>query len=129
MVTFLHYSKVLLNHAKATFNTMPHLVFITVYPILIGLLLSLPGMIRKFNAQGKWSYDWIKALAIGVPTLYGSTIVLLQYSPFGNYLPKYFRMIASTEFISLSGLVLGYTIIACIQKKQVYDDKERMFND
>lgn len=123
LVILIHFSRELLIQAKTTFNRMPHLYFITVYPVLLGILFSLPSLFRKISAQGKWGYDWIKALAVGIPTFLGSTLLFLTYSPYGNYLPKYLRMLASSEFTSLCGLALGYTITSCIKKKSVNTDE------
>lgn len=50
LIVASYYSRVLFQTAKQTFNTIPHLVFTSVYPILFGLLLSLPSMITKVRS-------------------------------------------------------------------------------
>ncbi|MEA4902525.1 hypothetical protein [Desulfitobacterium sp.] len=94
------------------------------FPILVGIILALPGLIREFRKIGKWSMDWIKLLAIGVPTLLlNLNLILIAFTPIGKI--EYFTtfnpfievMITDESVISLCGAIFGYILISSFSKR------------
>jgi hypothetical protein len=114
----LRYNHILLEYAKVTFNRYPHQIYITVYPIFLGILFALPNFIHNSKTKGKWKFDWVKGIAIGVPTLLGSIIIWLYFSPLGMYIPLTPLLHYGTEFSTISGIVFGYTILNSFQKQK-----------
>jgi len=105
-----------------TFNPFDHILFTCIFPVIIGIFLALPGFINEFKNTGKWKFDWIKFLAIGIPALYASFFPLLYYSSLGPYIPKFlnivqFYMDSTTTVQTVGGIVFGYLILGCFHKK------------
>ncbi len=95
-----------------------------VYPILIGGLLAIPYLIRTLKKPGTVHYDLSRALAIGIPTLFMSSSILI-YLLFPNSLfsifSKFFKgSLISTyqETFTISGVILGYSLLTSINKRE-----------
>ena len=108
--------------AKSTFRIYPLMIYKSLFPILLGLLIGLPNFINKIKEKGQWKVDWLKLIVVGIPTLYiglffilwilGGKINVLLYPRFLN-LP----LIQYEIFYSLSGFISGYIILDSIDKK------------
>lgn len=118
LIQVANYEFVLFEQAKRTFERYPHLFFLTLYPILIGFLLALPHLLQEKSKIGCWTYDWIKAIAIGLPTLVGATTLLISFSPVGMYVPPFltYTLLHGREFTVVSGIVFGYIVLTCWSK-------------
>ncbi|WP_342598020.1 hypothetical protein MHB48_10360 [Psychrobacillus sp. FSL H8-0483] len=104
--------------AESTFDYKGTLIFYFVFPILMGMLLKLPGLVKDIKQQKKWTFDWVKLLAIGTPTLYIATIPIWTYKSFGEHFlfADYFRITIFTPFITVAGIVLGYCLLDVLKK-------------
>lgn len=116
--TLIRYDQILLQHSKQTFDRYPHLIYVSVYPILIGFLFALPTFVKKLKTEGTWHFDWVKALAVGVPALFGSSLLLLYFSPLAHYIPAALFLYLGTDVSKISGIVLGYTILNGFEKRK-----------
>ena len=78
------------------------------YPVFVGFLLGLVGIINKFNAE-KFEYDWIKALGLGLPSLlYVASLYLFWHNVRFPHIPYSFDY-------PLSGIILGYVLVSAIK--------------
>ncbi len=60
-----------LNEAgKREFDLIPLAKFVAVFPVVIGLVLRLPKLIIEIREKKQWTFDWIKFVVIGIPSLY-----------------------------------------------------------
>ncbi|WP_289139149.1 hypothetical protein [uncultured Brevibacillus sp.] len=109
----VEFDRVMLEEAMMSFDRLSYFVYLSLYPILIGILFAIPHLIRERKNDGKWTYDWGKGVAIGLPALFGATIFLHHYSPFGDYVSVLLRY---KEFPIVSGIVLGYTALTSFHK-------------
>ena len=105
-----------------TFNPLYHTIFITIFPVIIGIFLALLSFIDEFKKQGTWKFDWIKFLAIGLPTFYATIFPLLYYSFLGPYISKFLNIVqlymGSTMMVqTVGGIVFGHLILCCFYKK------------
>lgn len=116
LVALMKYEQILGEQAKQTFHNESLLWYSTVYPIAIGLLFGAPHLIRVWKTEGRWSYDWIKAITIGLPALFGSAIFLIYFSPAGALLPTVFVLMLGTKFSMVCGVVFGFVVLTCLQK-------------
>ncbi|WP_153732722.1 hypothetical protein [Sporosarcina obsidiansis] len=95
-----------------TFNLMPFILFITVFPVLMGGLLRVPKLILEVKEKKQWTFDWMKIILIGIPSLYIAMIPLLAYSYGTNLLfSKVFLLIGDTLFSSIAGIIFGYVLL------------------
>lgn len=102
-----------------TYSPYPHLVFLAIFPIVIGIILAIPKIIRKAKEQGNWHFDWVMFIAIGTPTLYVAISPALYFSPIGIYLPRIgtvtFTYSATPQIIC--GVIFGYLILSVFDKR------------
>lgn len=109
--------------AGTTYNPYPHLVFLSIFPIIIGTFLAIPDFINKTKNQGNWYFDWVKLIAIGIPTLYVAISPALYFSPIGKYLPKIGSVMlfySSTPLI-VCGIIFGYILLSSFNKQNRND--------
>lgn len=87
------------------------------FPVAVGLLLALPGLITTSGQSGSWTYDWVLFLAVGLPALVVqilacfSLLPILISSPVTGNIAFY-----HDNLVSISGLVLGYVLLAALKK-------------
>lgn len=102
----------------SNYNSFPYIIFSSVYPVMIGLLLALPNFINKIRKIGSWNIDWINLIAIGIPTLYGAISPILYFSPLSTFLPKltsYFFSYSLTPQV-ICGVIFGYIFLSVFDK-------------
>lgn len=118
IIQLANYEYVLFEQAKRTFERYPHLFFLSLYPILIGFLLALPHWLGEKRKAGCWTYDWVKATAIGLPALVGAITMLISFSPVGMYVPSFltYTLLHGREFTSVCGIVFGYIVLTSLSK-------------
>jgi len=119
--------KYLLNlkkYSATSFNGTPYMIFSTLFPIAMGLLIAFPKFITECRKKGSWKLDWIKFIAIGIPILYiaifplvfllsilggDSNLPLLN----GLYRPPLIMYLPN----ELSGVVLGFLLLTVPYKE------------
>lgn len=125
MITLYYFGQqIIMNynfHFQSTFDFKPIMVAKTTVPIVLGLFLALPKFVSEWRRAGKWKYDWIKLLAIGVPALYIALIPIFAFISV-----KYFAIItpilggvsAALQSMphELAGYAVGYILIASLYK-------------
>ena len=98
----------------------PVLIFSSLFPISIGMLLALPRFIHVFKKQGSWQFDWIKFLAIGLPAFYLTISPITLFPPFSVYFPLYpGRLLLMYSMLPqiVSGITFGYLLLGLLHKK------------
>lgn len=109
--------------AGRTYNPYPHLIFLGIFPIIMGIFLAIPVFIKKTKEQGNWYFDWIKFIAVGIPTLYVAISPALYFSPIGKYLPHIGSIMfsySSTPLI-VCGIIFGYILLSSFDKRNAND--------
>ncbi len=99
----MQYELILVEQAKETYNSFPSNLYSSLYPILIGLLFALPIFVRVIKVESRWNYDWIRIVAVGIPTLFGATVFLIYFSPLGTYFPSISILSVGTKFSTICG--------------------------
>lgn len=131
---------------SSPFSSDLYMIFLTIFPIIIGLIISLPRFVNEMQKKGKWKIDWIKFFAIGIPVLYITIFPLvrvLSYYIGGSNLPLLNALYRSPITIYLpvknSGVVLGYLLLTLPYKQpsneseivieNATDKSDKNFND
>ncbi|WP_438311358.1 hypothetical protein [Sporosarcina sp. FA9] len=106
--------------ARETFDISSVLLYSSIFPICIGILIRLPGFIIEIKKNGKWGFDWIKFLAIGLPSI----CILLIYISVSHlpqsilpFIPQLILFGDSTIQV-MAGVVFGYILLDSVKKKQ-----------
>ena len=113
----MDYKVRLREESATTFNLMPYLIFITIFPVFIGFFLRFPKLIIEIKEKKQWSFDWIKVVAIGIPSLYIAMIPILSiYFGLNLLFAKEFLLLGDTTFTSTAGIVFGYVLLDSLKK-------------
>ncbi|AMQ06034.1 hypothetical protein H7992_10315 [Sporosarcina sp. resist] len=113
----MDYKVRLREESATTFNIMPYLIFITIFPVFIGFFLRFPKLIIEIKEKKQWSFDWIKVVAIGIPSLYIAMIPILSiYFGLNLLFAKEFLLLGDTTFTSTAGIVFGYVLLDSLKK-------------
>lgn len=106
------------SNAKVTFNSNSVVIYKIMFTIFIGMLLKLPMLLKEIQLQKKWTFDWVKLLAIGIPSLYIITTSIWVNTSFGQrfLFGDSLRIIISTPFTTVAGIVLGYCLLDILKK-------------
>lgn len=104
-----------------TMEPEKYLFFSVSFPFFIGLLLGLPKLINKIKQQKEGSFNWIKLLVIGLPTLLTIIIYLfLAHIPESilPFIPQAIYLRNHTIHI-IAGVVLGYVLLDSVKDDSV----------
>ncbi|OEH92336.1 hypothetical protein [Bacillus solimangrovi] len=96
-----------------------YLMYSSIFSIIIGVLFGIPRLITKIRSAQKFTFDWIKFIAIGIPTVYLATVPYLYFTAIGSYLPYASRIYH--EFGNFTptifGIIFGYVLLDSFIKK------------
>lgn len=88
---------------KVVRNGSLRIFYMIAYPMLIGILLGLIGVVTR-TRQGKFRYDWVFALGLGLPLAYITFLPLLvRFNIFPPYFPSF--------NFPISGILLGFVLV------------------
>lgn len=103
--------------AQMTYILLPSVMFATLLPIVIGLLLRLPKLLTEIKEKRPWTFDWIKLCAIGLPALYIISMSILPFTTIGSDIRIPEVIIIGTPIIQMvTGIVFGYTLLDVLKK-------------
>ncbi|AFM40942.1 hypothetical protein Desaci_1965 [Desulfosporosinus acidiphilus SJ4] len=114
--------------ARRTFYPYPLYVFMALYPIVLGMVFAVPGLIGRIRQKGKWRIDWPMLLPVGVPTfLLNINIILtwLFHISLINY-AWYLLILTDPRSLDISGIVCGFVILSSLIRKPL--DEDNVFN-
>lgn len=114
----MKYNIRLVEEASQTYEIRPVLIFSTIFPIVIGLILRLPKLIMEIKDKKEWTFNWIKVMAIGIPTLYIALLPILSFTFVGmDFLfAKELLLFGNTTLITIAGIVFGYVLLDSLKK-------------
>ncbi|QSS98698.1 hypothetical protein IMZ31_11330 [Pontibacillus sp. ALD_SL1] len=93
------------------------LLFTTLFPVGIGILLRLPKFILEVMARTRWTFDWVRGLAVGVPALVVVAWSTLPLTPFGEGMRMPGLILVSQPTLTtVAGVVLGYLMLDSLKK-------------
>ncbi|WP_019414191.1 hypothetical protein [Paenisporosarcina sp. TG20] len=105
--------------AAITFDSMPGLLFTTVFMIVMGMLLRLPKLISEIKEHKRWTFDWIKIVAIGLPALYIAILPLMTLTSLGTDLLFANAVVTSGQLVKIAGIIFGYVLLDSLKKNVV----------
>ena len=117
----MNYQVKLREKSAIVFDLKPYIIFSSIFPIFIGMLLRLPKLIIEIKNKQKWSFDWIKFITIGIPSLYIALIPPLAFS-YGTILlfSKAFMLLGASTFTSIAGVIFGYVLLDSLKSNNSF---------
>jgi hypothetical protein len=100
------------------FHLLPSILFLATFPVVIGILLRLPKLIIEIIEKNPWTFDWIKFVVVGLPSLYIVVMSILPYTPLGRegmLIPEII-LVGSPTITTIAGIIFGYVILDVLKK-------------
>ena len=99
-------------------NVMNYLIILPVFSIFAGMFIAIPTFIERYRSPGKWRYNWIRLLFIGLPLFIVTFSSILYFSPITDYIGLLLRPIASLGVTVqvVTGVLLGYTSLDSLHR-------------
>ncbi len=89
----------LLKRSYATdFDSTGTFMFMSLFPIIVGILLALPQFFAECKQKGTWKIDWIALAAMGLPSL----LVAIT--------PMLINLSSEEQIIGFQGQVIGFIV-------------------
>lgn len=104
--------------ARETYELFPRLLFISIFPVILGFLMRLPKFLLERKEQRFAGFDWFKFLAVGVPSLYFVLMTFLPFTSLGVQMPT-FMLTSETRLTTIAytaGIVFGYVLLDSFHK-------------
>lgn len=100
--------------AGRTAQPLPHMIYIVIFSIAIGIFIGLPSLILKSEKE-IWKIDWVRLVAMGLPTLFMSTLLFTYWITPLRFLALT-SLFDNTTFFIANGIMFGYTLISSVKK-------------
>ncbi|WP_249872660.1 hypothetical protein [Oceanobacillus saliphilus] len=100
------------------FELLPVVLFATIFPIVIGLFLRLPRLLIEIKENKQWTFDWVKFIAIALPSLYIISMSILPFLQLGEgsiKIPEII-MVGSPTIQIIASVVFGYILLDSLKK-------------
>ena len=100
------------------FDAMSFVLFSSIFPIVIGILLRLPKLIHEIKENRQWTFDWAKFIGIGLPSLcILSMYVVIFYLPESvlPFIPQEI-FLGNPTVQTIAGVVFGFVLLDSIKK-------------
>lgn len=102
---------------KVTYKyPMALVLFTPLFPVAIGILLRLPKFILEIMSRKPWTLDWVRLLAIGIPTLAVLVMWTLAFSGYGGGPVSKFLVVTQPTLTTIAGIALGYILLDSIKE-------------
>ncbi|MCM3601037.1 hypothetical protein M3175_09865 [Robertmurraya korlensis] len=105
-------------YQRSNYRMVPLMSFVSFFPILIGMFLRVPGLIRDIKQNKCRGIDWVKVLLMGIPSLY---IALYPFF-FSIGIPVTFvfltNLLLGTSYVTttIAGVVSGYILLGSLKR-------------
>ncbi|MDV2582730.1 hypothetical protein [Alkalibacillus haloalkaliphilus] len=111
----------LMEHKEQTFNPLPELMFIFVFPVLVGGLIRFSLTLLGKDQGKEWTVNWKKLIGVGLPLLYvamGPVLFYMTNIPtIVSLLPNFYY--SGLSLGTLCGVVCGFVIIDSLRKIEI----------
>lgn len=107
------------------FDIKPYISFASFFSIFIGMLLRLPKLILEIRDKQRWSFDWMKIIVIGIPSLYIAMIPLFALVYGMNlWFSNVVMLLGDITFTTIAGVIFGYVLLDSLNSKASTTNKE-----
>ncbi|MEN6328618.1 MAG: hypothetical protein ABFD18_20720 [Syntrophomonas sp.] len=104
---------------STTFNTTSLWLFMSIFPIVVGLLIALPQFITTLKQKGPWKVDWIRLLTIGLPALCISITPIFVRIQFALIAKAIFFIVAlHPSLVTVAGILFGFVFVTSFDKQE-----------
>ncbi len=96
---------------ESTLATASACLMVVIVPFVIPSKLII-----EIKEKKQWTFDWIKVVAIGIPSLYMAMMpILLVFFGMNNLLFGNVLLLRDTTFTTIAGIVFGYVLLSSLK--------------
>ncbi|HQA49656.1 MAG TPA: hypothetical protein PLP71_00920 [Syntrophomonadaceae bacterium] len=109
----------LTNLFSRTYDPTYFWTFLSIYPILVGVLLALPRLAELFGPKGAWKVDWIPLLVVGFPSLLVAMtpiICLAEFAQTWRITSLIFMYTPNLTYVA--GILFGFVLVSSLGKQK-----------
>lgn len=113
----------LANLFSRTYDPTYYWTFLSIYPILVGVMLALPRLIKLFGQEGSWKVDWIPLLLVGFPSLLVAITPILWLAEFAqNWKTATLIFMYTPNLTFVAGILFGFVLVSSFgrQRAELY---------
>lgn len=111
------------NLFSTTYDPTYYWTFIAIYPIVVGVLLALPHLVKLFGQEGSWKVDWIPLLLVGFPSLLVAITPILWLAEFAqNWKTATLIFMYTPNLTFVAGILFGFVLVSSFgrQRSELY---------
>lgn len=101
------------------FEVLSFVLFSSIFPIGIGILLRLPKLIIEMKEDRQWTFDWTKFMGVGLPSLGVLSMCVVIFTPTGeNLIPLVPEILyfGNSTIQTIAGVVFGFILLDSVKK-------------
>ncbi|AVR00170.1 hypothetical protein OBCHQ24_14500 [Oceanobacillus iheyensis] len=77
----------------------------------------MPKLFIEIKQNKPWKFDWIKFVAIAIPTLFVIAMAILPFTVAAGIMKISLIIMDGTPIIqTIAGIVLGYSLLDCLKE-------------
>lgn len=104
--------------ATESFSLFPWTFYRLLLFIPIGLLLGVPHLIKEKQKGGRWGFNYLKLIFIGLPALYFTLYFIFHFYFQFLRIPSHLGyLLTEVSTYKTAGVILGFILITSLYKK------------
>ncbi len=101
-----------------TYDPTYYWTFLSIYPILVGVLLALPQLVKLFGQEGSWKVDWIPLLVVGFPSLLVAITPILCLAEFAQWKITALIFMYTPNLTFVAGILFGFVLVSSFGRQK-----------
>jgi hypothetical protein len=109
----------LTNLFSSTYDPTYYWTFLSLYPILVGVMLALPRLVKLFGQEGSWKIDWIPLLVVGFPSLLVAIALIICLAEFAQtWRITTLIFMHSPNLTYVAGILFGFVLVSSLGRQK-----------
>lgn len=110
------FNRLLKRSYESTYDFTGVFLFMSLFPIIVGILLALPQFFVSYMRKGSWKVDWVALLAMGLPALLVAITPMLVNLSFEGQLVA--SILLHPSLVTVAGILFGFVLVTSFNKQE-----------
>lgn len=116
----LHYEAVLLEESHKNFTMIPVTLFQSVFALILGMVFAIPRFTMAYQDDGKMTFDWLKFVLFGIPSLIITVLPIFVYTDLLNsFNLSIDKFLVNEKIHFIGGIVFGFILLSSWYKTRL----------
>lgn len=116
----LHYEAVLLEESQKSFTMIPVTLFQSVFALILGMVFAIPRFTMAYQDEGKMTFDWLKFVLFGIPSLIITVLPIFVYTDLLNsFNLSIDKFLVNEKIHFIGGIVFGFILLSSWYKTRL----------